>query len=182
MDRLRKLRNSAIFIDMLLIVGAVAAIVGLATFVHLRGMDKTGHAEQQSLTQSTNSYEAPLPTTDSDAGSSSAAATNNVVKPDDTSNICTTDCSLPEETEQVISASCDEAKRQLVMSTYTKDIAKENTLYQSSLSLLGSPLTLAGKALQEASSLLHSHEQKIAEFTSAAYQQLKLLKCPTNLL
>jgi hypothetical protein len=48
MKLLHKLRNGAYFVDIMLIIAAVVAIIGLATFVHLRGAKSPFQASKQS--------------------------------------------------------------------------------------------------------------------------------------
>lgn len=178
MDRLRKIRNSAIFIDMLLVVVAIVAIIGLATFVHLRGVQASVRTEKQTIQQNNSVHAEPLtieattPTTDESPASSAASSASEVAANTPTASTTNT-------INGVAAATCDEAKKLLLLSQYGENVAKENSLYQNKLSLLGSPLSFTSTALQKATSLLQAHETTLTSLKKAVNAQLQLLKCPT---
>lgn len=187
MGRLQQFRKSAIFIDIILVAGAIIAIIGLAAFVHLRGLNKSSHAEKPTLHSSGAVYAEPLQPDPSPPNSPESNASDASSNPTPSPAACQNDCTQPENPAEnmadgALEVTCDQAKKLLLLAQYSRDVIEENKAYQKSLTLLSAPLSLAGNTLSSAASLLSGHEAKLSSLKSAANTQLKLLKCPNDLL
>ncbi len=177
------------FIDIVLVAVAIVAIVGLAAFVHLRSNTKAGHTGQDALQESGKIYAKPLVAADTPRNSLPPGSQSEIhgATIEAAEGVCKQACSAPqsiiEETaETIIKTACNETQKLLELSKYHQAVLEENSSYQKSKSLTGSPLSLVGNALSEATSLLHVHETKLAMLKLELQNQLTLLKCPTDLL
>lgn len=181
MKWLRSIRNSALFVDLLLIVVAIIAIVGLATFVRLHNSNTPkAHGQTNKLTL-TNQHLEPLAVADEgvvDGAHTPAPGTTN------------SNPSQPAPSPELRAASplpslpitipaqavCDELRKQEILRIYNQDVTKENSAYNTqvnnSRSLIG---ILDLNSLLD--SLLKQHQLTLNTLLASLQKQLATISC-----
>lgn len=128
MEWLKKIRNGAYFIDLLLVIAAIFCIIGLATYVRLNGQKKTVQPPVQTKLAVTGQHLSPLDKTTTDNASKKQ---DNSTQNAHTNETCNDQCKQHNEPNKV--KSCDESMKQQIMSSYMAKITAENNTYASEL-------------------------------------------------
>lgn len=176
MQWLRKVRNGAYFVDILLVIAALIAIIGLATFVHLRS-GKAPKAFDKKATINTSAehiaYASPTPDNSGPpSGQGGKADVNGASTSDKTS-------ADPESaSEPPLISRCNEPKKTELVDNYHKAITKENNRYQSELAKKQSLLGLVGAALQQTMAiLLNEHKSLLNQLNLKLDTDLAAINC-----
>jgi len=168
MKWLRNFRRSTIFVDVLLVMGAIIAIMGLSMFVHFNGKKAFIAAEVKSPVAKVDQAEAqtvanPSPTENNEEAPDQPAGSTSAAK-------ATTLPSTPSTTSLPAAKACDNIKKALLTSKYNEDVAAENNSFNQSilgLSVL-SPLY---------KSLLSTHQANLDRLLSNLNNSMAAINC-----
>jgi len=141
MKWLRAFRSSTIFVDVLLLIVAVVAIMGLTMFVHFNGKKALGNTALKTPVADAEAREAqaianPNPDSNQETKTDTATKPSSENSPSTQDAVAQTTPALP--ANQLVKATCDSAKRTQASIQYNKDVSKENSSFEESI--VGLPL------------------------------------------
>jgi len=185
MERLRKIKNAALLVDILLIIGAVIAILGLATFIHFRGENHTNSTQKasalavnsQHLDQLENA-DTPAPKTPTPTSDNSRVKSAETTTP---SRMCGSACvtqplSPPQIAPVVLPRpTCDELKKIQLLDDYNRKLSTENSRYNTDLKSKRGLFGAIDAALSKALSLLH--QQTLTKLLAILKNDLAKVYC-----
>ncbi len=167
---MRKVRNSVFFLDILLAVAAIAALVGLVTFVQVRGTKNDSQATKKSTLSINNSLLTPLSeqqntTTDNPSTNNSS---NAHVKGAQSNKQCggrSCSSTLPIIPVSEPVEKCDEIEQQLLLQQYNAQVAN-----------LAPDKSLTGTQNEDYS---NTTLKLLAELKANLNKELEIIYCPT---
>jgi len=129
MKWLRAFRRSTIFVDVLLVLGAIVAIMGLSMFVHFNAKKTLSTTELEQPVAYAEQTEA---NTVADPPTENTSPDNKTSQPD----ASTKSTALPASSTPVTSTVakvCDNIKKAQLTSKYNSDVASENNAFNKSV-------------------------------------------------
>jgi|GEM_PF-5304468 len=191
MERLRKIRNSVYFLDVLLALAVILAIIGLAVFARLHASKSPLVSAQTSKVGTIFNKATPLsPISDvpnddkSNSGSSDVkGAKTNTPSSDNSLDDCYNSCgdtlpTLPISSVPVVTPACDEAKKAVLMRDYNAAVDKENQRYNQEIRTRQRLLGSAYMSLDEIiAALFPEHQRILNDLLNSLHANLSAIGC-----
>jgi cytoskeletal protein RodZ len=187
MKSYHKLIRSGLIIEILLVIAAIVAILGMAMFVRLRNGEKAAALPQSAGLHLSYYQVAFLNAVTSSNSTSPTATTSTITSPNTVAADPSTDTNTTSPTHVgiktlpvlLLPSPCNPVDKHKITTEYSEQVTEENDHYQQLANNLKNPVGMVGAVLTDPINILiQKHQAKLQQLYGTYQKRVSEIFCP----